>query len=122
MKIKQNTLVKLKGNYIMRKSVNWVILFGLKVLIILYVLSYFIPSTDQLLKNYRVKYFMISLIDNPNILYELSRRDEENKKYKSSIRYINSAIGILEKNNAPKEIMKKYTTELDRLRKISVNQ
>lgn len=106
----------------MRKSVNWVILFGLKVLIILYVLSYFIPSTDQLLKNYRVKYFMISLIDNPNILYELSRRDEENKKYKSSIRYINSAIGILEKNNAPKEIMKKYTTELDRLRKISVNQ
>jgi hypothetical protein len=122
VKIKQNTLVKLKGNYIMRKSVNWVILFGLKVFIILYVLSYFIPSTDQLLKNYRVKYFMISLIDNPNILYELSRRDEENKKYKSSIRYINSAIGILEKNNAPKEIMKKYTTELDRLRKISVNQ
>jgi hypothetical protein len=106
----------------MRKTLNSLLLFGLKIFIVLFLITSFIPPTDHIFKNYRVKYFMVSLIDNPNILYELSKRDEKKKNYESSIRYMNGAIGILEKNNVSNDVMEKYTSELNRLRKISTNK
>jgi len=104
----------------MRKYVSNLLILTIKVFITIYVvlftISIFIPPTDHIFKNYRIKYYLVSLIDNPNILYQLSKKGEEKEHYKSSIMYIDGAIGILEKNNINnKEVIKKYQTQHETL-------
>jgi hypothetical protein len=97
------------------------ILFFIKVLIVVILLSLLIESFRSIEikwpKNYKANIFMLSLVKNPNLLYILSENDEREKKIDMAILDIQAAIGILEfQNITTGPIAEKYNARLKKLK------
>ena len=67
-------------------------------------------------KNERTKLYILSLVQNPAVLFKTSEIAEREGALDSAIRDIELAIGLLELHGADKQVIKRYNARLDMLK------
>jgi hypothetical protein len=67
-------------------------------------------------RNERAKLYMLSFVQNPVALYKTSEIAERDSKLDSAVRDMELAIGLLEMHSADKQIIKRYSDRLDKLK------
>ena len=88
---------KIKTNNIKNFFYKVVIIIGA----IIFILNYLTPKNIESDKN---KLYLISLIQNPRILWELSLIEEEKNNLHKAKRYMKAAIGLIEMNQSNETI------------------
>lgn len=121
-------LVKIIGNQLFLLKE-----FIIKLLLIALLLTFFLPDFSQLTngiyeqifsiraklsilaKDEKTQIYALSLVQNPVALYQISLIDENKKQYRSAIRHMEFAIGLLEMHSSDKVLLKKYQDRLSAL-------
>ena len=102
---------KIKTNNIKNFFYKVIIIIGA----IIFLLNYLTPKNIESDKN---KLYLISLIQNPRILWELSLIEEEKNNLHKAKRYMKAAIGLIEMNQSNETIYYKYLKRLKDLEEI----
>jgi hypothetical protein len=68
-----------------------------------------IPETQ------RNKLILLSLVQNPDVLWKLSIMEEEKGNNKNAVTYIEAAIGLMEMYGASDQSLRKYQERLEKI-------
>ena len=74
-----------------------------------------IPEMPRIPETERNKLILLSLVQNPNILWKLSIMEEEKGNNKNAVTYIEAAIGLMEMNGASDQSLRKYQERLEKI-------
>jgi len=66
--------------------------------------------------NERTKLYILSFVQNPMALYKTSEIAERENKFDSAVRDMELAIGLLEMHNADKQVIRRYSDRLEKLK------
>ena len=95
---------------------NFILKTAIVTIAITLTMSYLLPEMPKIPETERNKLILLSLVQNPDILWKLSVMEEEKGNNKNAVTYIEAAIGLMEMNGASDQSLRKYQ---ERLKKIS---
>jgi hypothetical protein len=112
------------------------LMFVAKAVVITILLSFFLDSLipdfsepkaeleiklANVMKEERTKLYLLSIVQNPAVLYKTSELAERAGKFDNALRDMELAIGLLEMHGADKSVIKRYSDRVERL-KVAVSK
>lgn len=103
----------------MENSFKRILFFSLKVSVvtvaIVFAFNNMCSNCSFPPKNEITKLFLISFIQNPYVLYQLSEMEKKKGNSEKAKVYIEAALALVEIHGAPKNVLEKYKNMLDDL-------
>lgn len=94
---------------------NFILKTAIVTIAITLSISYLLPEMPRIPETERNKLILLSLVQNPNILWKLSIMEEEKGNNKKAVTYIEAAIGLMEMNGASDQSLRKYQERLEKI-------
>lgn len=94
------------------KVINFIIKTFIVSVAIIFSVRAILPEFPKIPETERNKLLLLSLVQNPYILWKISLIEEDNGNLKKSILYTETAIGLLEMHGASEKYLKKYYERL----------
>jgi len=94
---------------------NFILKTAIVTIAITLSIDYLLSQMPKIPETQRNKLILLSLVQNPDVLWKLSIMEEEKGNNKNAVTYIEAAIGLLEMNGASDQSLRKYQERLEKI-------
>ena len=88
---------------------------GIVTIAITFLINNLLPELPKIPETERNKLILLSLVQNPYVLWKLSIIEEEKGNNIKAATYIEAAIGLMEMNGASDKSLRKYQERLEKI-------